>query len=80
MLPSRPDLNPTMLILYTGESFSLTQLRSYFIYYVNANITVKDVTKINQVIGIITAIKNFVDVNGTNCGCTTIIGYAKGGD
>ena len=38
--------------------------KSKFIDYVNCNIPVKDVTKVNTVIGIGTTIYNFVDANG----------------
>ena len=47
------------MIWYRGASFGLTPFRSDFIDYVEAEITVKDVTKINRVIGIGTTIQKF---------------------
>ena len=54
-------IDPDILILIwdTGESSGLTPFRSDFIDYVEADISVKDVTKINRVIGIGTKIHRF---------------------
>ena len=41
-----------MLIWDTGASFGLTPFRSDFIDYVQADIPVRDVSKVNKVIGI----------------------------
>ena len=51
------------LIWDTRALFGLTPFRGYFIDYVDAVIPVKDVTKVNRVIGIGTAIQNMIDVN-----------------
>ena len=53
-----------MLIWDTGESFLLKQFKSNFIDYMKFNITVKDVTKVNTIIGIRKTIHKFVDTNG----------------
>ena len=67
MVPSNPDYKSIMLIWNTGATFGLTPFRSDFIHNVKANIIVKDVTKVNLVIGIGTTIHKFIDVNGTTC-------------
>ena len=58
--------NPKSLILIwdTGESFVITTFRSDFIDYVESDIAVKDVTKINKVIGIGTTLHNFKNDKG----------------
>ena len=56
-----------MLIWDTVTSFIWTPFRSDFIDFVKADINVKYVTKVNQVIGIGTTIKTFVYTNGTTC-------------
>ena len=57
----RENKNPKDIILVwdTGASFGLTPFRSDFIYYVEADIPVKDITKINQVVGIGTMLHKF---------------------
>ena len=58
--------NPKSLILIwdTGASFWLNPFRSDFIDYVEANIAVKDVTKINNVIGIGTTLHKLKNDKG----------------
>ena len=53
-----------ILIWDTGASFGLTIFRSDFIDYIEADITVKDVTKTNWVIGIGTTFTNFKTTKG----------------
>ena len=67
MVPLKPDCKLIMFIWYTGALFGLNIFRSDFIDYVKADIPVKYVTKVNQVIGIVTTTHTFVDVNGTTC-------------
>ena len=57
-------LRTTMLVWDTGDSYGLTPFRSYFIDYVKCGIPVKDVIKVNRVIGIVTTLHNFVESNG----------------
>ena len=52
-----------MLIWDTGSSFGFVPFKNYFIDYVKRNTPVKDVTKVNTVIGIGTTIHKFVDAN-----------------
>ena len=54
----------TVHIWDTGASFGLTPFKSNFIDYVKCNIPVKDVTKVNTIIGLGTKIHKFVDANG----------------
>jgi len=61
---SSQDPRLTVLIWDTGASYGLTPFRSDFIDYVKCDIPVKDVTKVNRVIGIGTTIHKFVDENG----------------
>ena len=58
------DPKTLMLIWNTGASFGLTSFRSDFIDYVPCNVAVKDMTKVNRVIGIGTALHKFVDTKG----------------
>ena len=53
--------NPKSLILIwdTGASFGLTPFRSDFIDFMEADVAVKDFTKINKVIGIGTTLHKF---------------------
>ena len=53
-----------MLVWDTGASYGLKKFRSYFIDYVKCDFMVKDVTKMNRVIGTGTAINRFIDING----------------
>ena len=59
-------IDPKSLILIwdTGASFGLTPFRSDFIDYVEADIAVKDVTKVNRVIGIGTTLHKFQNDKG----------------
>jgi hypothetical protein len=69
MHQSVPDhLDPKTLILIwnTGGSVGLTPFRSDFIDYVECDIDVPDVTKVNKVIRIGTTLHKFVDVAGNN--------------
>ena len=56
--PQNPHTN--VLIWDTGASFGLTPFKSGFIDYVKCSTHVKDVTKDNIVIGIVTTIHKFV--------------------
>jgi len=69
MHQSAPDrLNPKTLILIwdTGASAGLTPFRSDFIDYVECEIDVRDITKVNKVVGIGTTLHKFVDNNGNH--------------
>jgi hypothetical protein len=61
--PVSDHLDPRTLILIwdTGGSAGLTPFRSDFIDYVECDIDVRDVTKINKVVGIGTTLHKFVD-------------------
>jgi len=64
---SAPDcLDPKTLILIwdTGASSGLTPFRSDFIDYVKCEIDVRDITKVNKVVGIGTTLHRFVDTKG----------------
>lgn len=63
---SKPNITNMVLIWDTGAPFGLTPFRSDFIDYVAADIAVKDVTKVNKVIGIGTTIHKFCDVKGVD--------------
>ena len=58
--------NPKSLVLiwYTGAYSGLTPFRSDFIDYVEADIAVKDVTKINKLVGIGTTLHKFKNDKG----------------
>ena len=56
---TRIDPKSLILIWDTGASFGLTPFRSEFIDYVEADISVKDITKINRVIVIGTTLHKF---------------------
>jgi hypothetical protein len=60
-------LDPKSLILIwdTGASYGLTPFRSDFIDYVACTIPVRDVTKVNTVIGIGTTLHKFTDTKGS---------------
>jgi hypothetical protein len=53
-----------ILIWNTGASFGLMPFRSDFIDYVECDIPVRDVTKVNRVVGIGNTIHKFMDTNG----------------
>ena len=53
-----------MLAWDTGASYGLTPFKSNFIDYVECDIMVKDVTKVNRVIGIVTNLHKFIESNG----------------
>ena len=55
-----------MFIWYTGELFGLTPFRSKFIDFFKADVIIKDVTNVNQVVSIGATIHNFY-VNDTTC-------------
>ncbi len=55
------DPRQLMLIWDTGASFGLTPFRSDFIDYVACTIPVRDITKVNNVIGIGTTLHKFTD-------------------
>ncbi len=60
------NLDPRSVILIwdTGASYGLTPFRSDFIDYVECDIPVRDVTKVNKVIGIGTTLHKFTDTDG----------------
>ena len=60
------DPKTLMLIWDTGASAGLTPFRSDFIDYVECEIDVRDISKVNKVIGIGTTLHKFVDNNGNN--------------
>ena len=53
-----------MLVWEIGASYGLTLFRSDFIDYMECNITVKDMTKVNRVIGIVTTLHKVIYING----------------
>ena len=53
-----------MLVWDTGSSYGWTPFRSDFIEYMECNIPIKDITKINRVIGIGTIINKFIESYG----------------
>ena len=57
------NLDPRSLILIwdTGASYGLTPFHSDFIDYVECDIPVRDVTKVNKVVGIGTTLNKFTD-------------------
>ena len=61
-------IDPKTLILIwdTGGSAGLTPFRSDFIDYVECEIDVRDVTKVNKVIGVGTTLHKFVDIAGND--------------
>ncbi len=61
-------LNPKTLILIwdTRASAGLTPFRSDFIDYVECEIDVHDITKVNKVVGIGTMLHKFMDNNGNH--------------
>jgi hypothetical protein len=58
------DPKTTMLIWDTGALFGLTPFWSDFIDYDKCEIPIRDVTKVNKIIGIGTALHKFTDVKG----------------
>ena len=58
------DPKHVMLIWDTGASYGLTPFRSDFIDYVACTIPVRDVTRVNNVIGIGTTLHKFSDTKG----------------
>ena len=58
------DPRSVILIWDTGASYGLTPFRSDFIDYVECDIPVRDVTKVNKVIGIGTTLHKFTDTDG----------------
>ncbi len=64
-VPGGPKDPCTLILIWdTGASFGLTPFCSDFIDYVECDIPVRDVTKVNRVMGIGTTIPKFTDVNG----------------
>ena len=53
-----------MLVWDKGTSNGLTTFRSDFIYYVKCDITVKNMTKVNGFIGIVTTLHKLIGRNG----------------
>jgi hypothetical protein len=66
LVPDHRDPKTLILIWDTGGSAGLTPFCSDFIDYVECDIDVRDVTKVNKVIGIGTILHKFVDVAGNN--------------
>jgi hypothetical protein len=64
--PDRLDPKTLILIWDTGASAGLTPFRSDFIDYVKCVIDVRDITKVNKVVGIGTMLHKFVDNNGNH--------------
>ncbi len=63
--PNAPDSFDKMMLAWdTGASFGLTPFRRDFIDYVEVELPVKDVTKVNKVIGVGTAIFKFKNASG----------------
>ena len=58
------DPRTMMLVWDAGASYGLTPSRSDSIDYVKCDIPVRDVTKVNRVIGIGTTLHKFIDDNG----------------
>ena len=50
----------------TGASFGLTPFKADFVDYMECEITVKDVTKVNKIIGVETPIHKFKSTKGEN--------------
>jgi hypothetical protein len=65
-VPGHLDPKTLILIWDTGGSAGLTPFRSDFIDYVECDIDVRDVTKVNRVIGIGTTLHKFVDGSGND--------------
>ncbi len=59
------DPNSLILIWVTGASYGLTQFWSDFIDYVKCEIPVRDVTTVNTVVGIGTALHKFTPLKRT---------------
>jgi hypothetical protein len=62
----RLDPNTLILIWDTGASAGLTPFWSDFIDYVKCEIDVRDITKVNKVVGIGTTLHKFMDDNGNH--------------
>ena len=67
MVLSKPDCKSDILIWDTGALFGMNLFKSDFIDCVHADIPLREITKVNQVIGIVTTTHKYVDVNGTTC-------------
>ena len=65
ILTSAAQLKNTQLIWGAGVLFRLPSFKSAFVDYVDANVEVKDVTKINKLIGTGTTLYKMVDVDET---------------
>jgi hypothetical protein len=66
-VPGGPKDPRTLILIWdTGALFGLTPFRSDFIDNVECDIPVRDVTKVNRVVGIGTTIHKFTDVNGNS--------------
>ncbi len=62
----RLDPKTFIFIWHTGASAGLTPFYSNFIDYVECEIDVRDISKVNKVIGIGTTLHRFVDTNGND--------------
>ena len=60
----RKDLRKLILIWDTGASYGLTPFRSDFIDHVRSDIPIKDMTKINRVIGIGKNLHKLINLKG----------------
>ena len=68
-VPNHLDQKTLILIWNTGGSASLTPFLSDFIDYVECDIEVCGVAKVNKVIGIGTILHKFVDAAGNQSTC-----------
>ena len=64
VLPSTPSYKSTALIWDTRASFGLTSFRCDLVDCVECDIPLKDITKINRVVGIGTTLHKFQHTNG----------------
>ncbi len=64
--PDRLDPKTLILIWNTGASAGLTPFQSDFIEYVECEIDVCNITKVNKVVGIGTTLHKFVDNNSNH--------------
>jgi hypothetical protein len=66
LAPDRLNTKTLILIWDTGASAGLTPFCSDFIDYVECEIDVCDITKVNKVVGIGMALHKFVDTSGND--------------
>ena len=61
---NRKDSRTMILVWDTGASYGLSPFRIGFIYYVDCDIPVEVMTKLNRAIGIVTTLHKFIEING----------------